>query len=214
MEYSMEVFTAAGFILLALVLFFAATRGWIHNDTIQLGANVAAIVALLAAVAVFLLPSSQTGPNNPQQSEPPKLKQPAPLPGEIDYRKLASHALNRQFVGQTVTFRALFLSEWSEVTGYSLAGISTKNVIFLNHRAIDYAATRSPLGSSDSEFPPFPLSVSTNQVDTIYSLRKGDFILVKGQVEQPQPQNALLSDTLDFAKIYIHAMEVRKLSGE
>jgi hypothetical protein len=73
MEHSMEVFTAAGLFLLALVLFLAAMRGWIHNDTIQLGANVAAIVALLAAVAVFFLPSSQTGTNNPQQSEPQPL---------------------------------------------------------------------------------------------------------------------------------------------
>jgi hypothetical protein len=150
----------------------------------------------------------------PQQPEPPKFRQPAPLLGEIDYRKLASPAFSRQFVGQTVTFRAVFLSEWSEVAGYSLAGISTKNLVFLNHRGIDYAATRSPLGSSDSEFPPFPLSVSANQVDMIYNLRKGDFVLVKGQVEQPQPQNTLLSETLDFAKIYIHAIKAKKLSIE
>jgi hypothetical protein len=150
----------------------------------------------------------------PQQPESLKFKQPAPLSGEVEYRKLASPAFSRQFVGQTVIFRAQFLSEWSQVTGYSLAGISTKNLVFLNHRGIDYAVTHSPLGSSDSEFPPFPLSVSANQADMIYSFHKGDFILVKGQVKQPQSPNALLPDTLDFAKIYIHATEVKKLSSD
>lgn len=54
---------AIALVAIALVLFVAAKRKWIRNDTIQLGANISAIVALLAAVAVFIVPTAMPSEN-------------------------------------------------------------------------------------------------------------------------------------------------------
>jgi hypothetical protein len=54
----------------AALLFFVAKKGWIDNSTLQILTNVAGIVALLAAVAVFIFP--QQTPVDPAliKSEP------------------------------------------------------------------------------------------------------------------------------------------------
>lgn len=44
-------------VMLAISLFLAAKQGWIHNETLQTGANVAAIIAVIAAIAVFIVPT-------------------------------------------------------------------------------------------------------------------------------------------------------------
>jgi len=54
----MGISTVIFLLALAIMLFMAAQKKWIPNDAIQLGANIAAIVALLAAVAVFIIPSA------------------------------------------------------------------------------------------------------------------------------------------------------------
>ena len=136
--------------------------------------------------------------------------------GETDYHRLASPALNGQFVGKPVTFRAMFLSEWTQADVYGTFGISTKNVVFLNHRAIDYAAVNSPFGVSDNEIPPFPLSMSADQAGLIYALHRGDPILVTGHVEQtlPSKRSGVALPIPDFAKIYVRANTVKKLTAE
>jgi len=50
---------AVGLIVIATALFLAVRKGWINNETLQTLANIAGIVALLAAAIAFvILPSS------------------------------------------------------------------------------------------------------------------------------------------------------------
>ncbi len=146
----------------------------------------------------------------PAAVDPPEnRRQPKPFPGEVDYKKLASPATNDQFIGKTVAFRVMFLSEWLDVGGYDLAGIPTKNLIFLDHRDVN-----SPVEDSGA-FPPFPISVSSDQADVIHKLNKGDFILIKGQVEKPRPEQIILQNIpFDFARIYVSATEIKRLTSE
>lgn len=64
-------------VLLAVLLFLAAKQGWIHNETLQTGANVAAIIALIAAIAVFVVPM----PSSPESLSE---KSNSTLPESID----------------------------------------------------------------------------------------------------------------------------------
>ncbi len=142
----------------------------------------------------------------PVAIDPPEnRRQPKPFLGEVDYKKLASPATNDQFIGKTVTFRAMFLSEWLDVSIYDFAGVPIKNLIFIDHRDVG-----SPVQDSGA-VPPFPISVSSAQADVIHKLKKGDFILIKGQVEKPQPQ---ITIPLDFARIYVSATEIKQLTSE
>jgi regulation of enolase protein 1 (concanavalin A-like superfamily) len=52
----MGIFTAIILLGVAIVLFVAARRRWIDNATLQTLANIAGVVALLAAIAVFVIP--------------------------------------------------------------------------------------------------------------------------------------------------------------
>jgi hypothetical protein len=148
---------------------------------------------------------------NPKQPEPAKPKLPASVAGETEYAKLASPAFNQRLVGTVVVFRAMFLSEWPLILAYQQSGIPTDNLIFLNHRAIEYGATTSPLGSSDNAFPSFPLSIPANQAEKVYGLHRGDFILVTGQVEVPSFTHLPAGVRYDYARIYVRASEIRKL---
>jgi hypothetical protein len=63
----MGTVVAVGLAVIGTILFVAAKKRWIRSDTIQLGANVAAIVALLAAIVVFIVPATPP----PQQTNTP-----------------------------------------------------------------------------------------------------------------------------------------------
>ena len=52
----MGVITAIVLLVIAMALFFAARKGFVDNRTLQIIADVATIVALLAAVLVFIIP--------------------------------------------------------------------------------------------------------------------------------------------------------------
>lgn len=106
----------------------------------------------------------------------------APASAETDYRKLASPALYPQFIGKTLTVRAVYLSEWTDITTYKAVGIRTDNRLFLNHRAPGYRAASNGLGSSDAEFPPFVMSADVALADAILKLRHGDEIVVTGKL--------------------------------
>jgi len=53
----MGMFTAIFLLALAIILFVAVQKRWITNNAIQLGANIASIVAALAAIALFIIPA-------------------------------------------------------------------------------------------------------------------------------------------------------------
>lgn len=47
-----------GLIIIAVTLFLFVQKGWISNSTLQILANIAGVVALIAAVAMFIVPPS------------------------------------------------------------------------------------------------------------------------------------------------------------
>jgi len=149
---------------------------------------------------------------NPGKPEIPVYKQPQFFPGEIDYRDLANPGLSRKFVGTTVLFRALYISEWNLHEIYKMAGLSVDKALFINHRSTDYATSISALGSTDSEIPPFPISISSNQVDIVRKLKRGDFILIRGTVDQPDSKLALI--TPDYCRIQVSVTEIQVLHVE
>jgi len=65
----MGVVTAISLLVIAIVLFGAVKKGWISDRALQVCADIAGIVALLAAVAVFIVPPA-TPPATPSNVEP------------------------------------------------------------------------------------------------------------------------------------------------
>ena len=162
--------------VIGLVIAFSPISG--QKDSIRQNMNVGS-----AGVAGM----SYNGPIsitvNPIKPESPVFKQPQSLPSEIDYRDLASPASSRSFIGKTVLFRALYLSEWNLPLAYKMAGVPVDDLLFINHRSVYYGSSMSVLGSTDSEYPPFPVSVSSKQSDVVRKMKHGDFILIHGIVE-------------------------------
>ena len=192
-----------------------------RTDLIALAGLAFAILSTIAAIIVipeirhwFGLdsPGPSFTPDAPNLSfaTPPPIA-PVPTPGrnETDYRRLASPAFRTQLIGTTVTFRGMFLSEWTSADMYRTAGVATQNRVFVNHRSLDYTASNSPLGSSDIATPPFALSIPAAQAASLYNLRRGDPFLVTGSVEQPQTDNSGLRDIVG---IHVRATELKPLS--
>ena len=121
--------------------------------------------------------------------------------GELDYRKLASPALYAHYVGKTVTTRALFLSEWRDLTVYKAVGVNTANHLFLNHRAPDYMTIANGLGSSDMEFPPFVMSADVALADQILQLKRGDLISVTGKIVAIERSNEAALFEMEISEI-------------
>lgn len=210
-----------------------------NKDIIKVLGVIGSVVSIISFAFYFLpkgpnTPAVQqaeaTGPNsigvnagrdatvivNPVPPAVPQFKQPDPFPDEIDYRKLSSPALGTQFIGKIVVFRAMYLSEWTQILGYNNAGVDTTNAIFLNHRDISYTRSDLALGTSDNEFPPFPISLPVGQQGLIYNLSRGDFILVKGEVIKPKLPDMYkrLNIPIDYARIYVKVKEITKLNSK
>jgi len=67
----MGALVSVGLGLLAFALFFAARKRWIGNDTLQTLANIGAIVALAAAILIFVVPAAvPQGTSSPAGSNP------------------------------------------------------------------------------------------------------------------------------------------------
>jgi hypothetical protein len=79
----MGITVAVGLIVVATALFVAAKKKWIHSDTIQLGANIAAIVALLAAVALFVVPVATPTEPTPLRVEHQSMTRPIAQSTEV-----------------------------------------------------------------------------------------------------------------------------------
>lgn len=54
----MGTVTVVGLLLLSIVLLVSARKRWINSETLQTLANIAAIVALVAAALVFIVPAA------------------------------------------------------------------------------------------------------------------------------------------------------------
>ena len=150
---------------------------------------------------------------NPPRPETPTFRQPSPFPGESDYRDLANPQGGPQLIGRKVVFRSVFLGDWNLQAVYSQAGVPTGSRQFINHRSIYYAASTNGLGGSDSEIPPFPISVPMGDLAQVRSLRHGDFILVTGVVRDPGP-GLTPGYRPDYARVYVEASEIRKLLSD
>ena len=198
------------------------------NKKIVIVVGVLGSIASIVALAIVFFPQSPTssqtvkaGGNvanvagrdliivNPKPSPPERPKLPGPLPGEVEYTKLASPAMNRQFIGRSVAFRALFLAEWTLTQVYSTQGLSLDGLIFINHRNIDYISAETGLGSSDFAMPPFPLCVAAKEADHIYSFHRGDVVLVRGRVDHRASKIPTMPET-----VYVTASEIAILGRQ
>lgn len=101
----------------------------------------------------------------------------------VEYAKLGSNAFVKEFEGKCISFEASFRGEWALVSVYSVNSVPVDGRVFLNHRAADYAeSTVAGFGvSSDSEIPPFPLSVAKDASAFVYEWKKGQKFTVKGR---------------------------------
>lgn len=72
--------TAIFLVLLALILFFAARKGWIHKETLEQLAYIAGIVALVAAILIFVIPAATSQSSAPTSTSVPYLKNAATTP--------------------------------------------------------------------------------------------------------------------------------------
>ncbi|MFA4973014.1 MAG: hypothetical protein WC683_10390 [bacterium] len=100
------------------------------------------------------------------------------------YKKLGSESFVDEYKGKYIRFKAMFIGEWTIVTTYKQGGIDTDGRVFVNHRDVDYQTTATGLGPSDSEFPPFVLSVPKNASDFVYAAKRGDLFEVWGRAEE------------------------------
>lgn len=104
---------------------------------------------------------------------------------KASYNKLCSANFVDQYNNKIVTFKALFLGEWTMSSAYDLMGIKTKDRVFINHRDTLYKTTDTGLGSSDMVFPGFPMSIEKSKSDIVYDvLKKGDIIEVIGTAKK------------------------------
>lgn len=152
---------------------------------------------------------------NPLKPGVSELKQPPRLPNEVDYRDLANPILSKRYIGKTVLFRAIYISEWNTHQVYRMARLPAERNIFLNHRDVFYEASESPFGSTDSQIPPFPIAISHDQIEEVRKLKRGDFILVNGIVKSPQKEKKLIPEyEADYAVFYVQVTDLRQMSSE
>ena len=100
------------------------------------------------------------------------------------YGRLGSEAFVSDYAGKGVSFRAMFIGEWTITQTYEMGGINTKGRVFINHRDTSYLATETGLGSSDMAFPEFALSIEKEKSDIVYELKRGDIFEIKGLAQK------------------------------
>jgi hypothetical protein len=147
---------------------------------------------------------------NSNSPESEKIKLPPLFPGETDFKKLASPALNRQFVGQTVTFRAMAVGEQAAREQYKIAGVPLDDFVLLNHRDVEYRPGHQT-DATDVLMPNFPVLVPSRHADWVFDLKRGDCVLISGKVMLPHPDAIYKNYSFDYAKIYVVATGLKKI---
>ena len=144
--------------------------------------TILSVVLAVAGIGCGLMSDGSKGSSTPAASS----AKPASLDAYqmAPYKKLGSEAFVDEYKGKYIRFKAMFIGEWTIVNNYKLGGIETDGRVFVNHRDADYQTTATPLGPSDSEFPPFVLSVPKSASDFVYSSKRGDIIEVWGRAEE------------------------------
>lgn len=100
---------------------------------------------------------------------------------EINYKRLASPAFQNEYANRYVSFDAVFIGEdTSGLQLYAMKGANVDNMVFLNHRAIDYQSGQTPFGTTDIMPPAFALSLPKDKSDIVFELKRGDVIQIKG----------------------------------
>ena len=119
----------------------------------------------------------------------------------VSYKKLQSPTFNADYNQKGVRFNAMYRGEWTELGVY--IGLDSKGKIYLNHRDTDYTTTAGPFNAtSDSEIPPFILSIPKEKADFIYSLKPGTIITIEGRAAHRGGWGA------DYAKFKVDADSV------
>lgn len=99
---------------------------------------------------------------------------------DVLYAKLGSEAFVSDYADKGVSFKAMFIGEFTLTEVYKLGKIKTEGRIFINHRDVSHKLT----GMEDKAMPPFALSIEKAKFDIIYGLKSGDTIEIKGLAEE------------------------------
>ena len=92
------------------------------------------------------------------------------------YAKLDSEAFVDDYAGKGVSFKIMFIGEFTLVKAYELGGVDTKGRIFIDHRD----SSNSDIGG----YGHFALSIEKEKSDFIYESKRGDIFEVKGITEK------------------------------
>lgn len=135
-------------------------------------------VAALHSIAAGLLVGCAT----PITTQPVMIAQQDSRPTYVGvpYGKLCSEAFVSDYAGKAVSFKAMFVGEWTLTQAYATGGVDTRSRVFLNHRDVSYRASDTALGSTDMAFPGFALSIEKARSDIVYELKRGDIFEVQG----------------------------------
>lgn len=101
---------------------------------------------------------------------------------EVSYRKLGSPAFQDDYTSTLVSFKAMFLGEDAYVNLYQQQGGRTADMVFINHRDSNHQLPTRSADSSDFDAPPqFAISVPKDKADSVFGLKRGDVVEVKGE---------------------------------
>ena len=132
---------------------------------------------------------------------------------DVDFRKLASPTFAKDYIGKTITFRAKYFGEWTEVKAYELNDIDITDRVFLNLRDIseesiktDNASMNALLSAATSyQYPQIISSIEKNKAELVFKYRKGDIVLVTGTVEAPS------KDTV--GSVHVKILQIQRGKG-
>jgi len=132
----------------------------------------------------------------------------------VSYKKLCSPNFIDDFTGKNISFRVIFLGEFTSTNIYDLSyGININNKIFINHRDTSYVSEQTNFGSSDNQMPCFSLSIEKKKSDIIYELKKGDIIEIHGFAEKSEKKFQDNNGTIySSAALEVRIIEINKIN--
>lgn len=74
---------------------------------------------------------------------------------EAPYRKLCSKSFINDYRDKGVSFKAMFIGEWTTLGGLYETMVNIKDRVFINHRDISYISTQTGPITSDMGYPEF-----------------------------------------------------------
>jgi len=136
----------------------------------------------------------------------------------VSYKKLCSPSFIDDFEGKRISFKTLFLGEFTSTYYYVTSyGINVNDKVFINHKDtsdISNTSEKPNSGLTLPQMPCFALSIEKNKSDIIFDLNKGDIVEICGFAEKFKKEFvgtngnvALVNRTLE-----IHIIGIKKIN--